>query len=96
MSVWEFEDMSSLNQESNVNATPNFNVGNRVLDDLLYAGSQLVSLEDQQGSSSDMVLYDNIVAEDIFSNECINNMYVLGFIWQRFFLILLFGWVILL
>ena len=67
-------DISWLTQESNVDVKPSFDVGGDYFEEYFFGGSELVSTEDQPSTSKSKVLYDGVIAEDISSNECIDNM----------------------
>ena len=70
-------DMSWLTQTSNGDSSDlaNFNVGNQYIEeDILSDKDNIVSLEDNGPVLSGKVLYDNVVVEDISSDEGIDTM----------------------
>ena len=63
-----------LTQESKVEyGVPNFDVGMEYIEEDIVC-SNGVSLEDGPGTSGVHVLYDNVVVEDISSDECVDSM----------------------
>ena len=74
MSDSDFEDMSWLTQESNMSYQPSCDVRAGFIFGDYENGNQCVSLEDQPSTSKGQVLYDNVVAQDISSDECIDEM----------------------
>ena len=67
-------DILWLTQKDNINYNdPNFDIGVSSSDEELF-GCNVVSLEDQPSTSEGHVLYDNVVAEDILSDEFVNAM----------------------
>ena len=74
MSESDFEDMSWLTQESNISYQPSFDVGGGFIFGDYESGNQCVSLEDQPSTSKGKVLYDYVEAQDISSDECIDDM----------------------
>ena len=67
-------DISSLTRELKCDyVRPSFYIGYGYIEDDLVGNEQMVSLEEEVGNGSH-ILYDNMVTEDIFSNEGLDSM----------------------
>ena len=72
---WENEDdISWLTQQPRLEPNvASFDLGHRYLEEDIDVGN-CISLEEEQSSQKGRILYDNVVAEDITSDENIDSM----------------------